>query len=345
VGAAAQIAFEPNGGLDSVRDDSYLRGFARSASASGIPIFIRFAGEFNGDWTRYSGDPAKYIEKWRLVRRVMREEAPNVAMAWVPNVIPEEKIDAYYPGDDYVDWVGVNAYTVHHHNNSLEHPAEHENPADLLRWIYDRYADRKPIMIGEYAATHYCKADGKELPQFAADKLRTLYASLPRLYPRVKAIHWYDIDNTSHRVRAGRDTNNFSLTDDETVLGAYRSAVRSPYFLPRVPKEDDTLETLRCERLKPRDTVSGTVRLSAWVKTWDEHPTVVYRLDGKPQAALNMLPYSLEWDTTRVPNGKHTLQATVLVDGRVVREETVELRVLNAKPAPSVRSGPARTIE
>ncbi|MCC2669425.1 MAG: hypothetical protein K0Q72_1896 [Armatimonadetes bacterium] len=344
-GAAAQIAFEPNGGLDSVRDDQYLRSFARSASAAGIPIFLRFAGEFNGDWTRYGGDPAKYIEKWRLVHRVMREEAPNVAMVWTPNVIPEEKIPAYYPGDDFVDWVGVNCYTVHHHNNSQEHPAEHENPADMLRWIYDRYAERKPIMIGEYAATHYCKADGKMLPQFAADKLRTLYASLPRLYPRVKAVHWYDIDNTSHRVRAGRDTNNFSLTDDETVLSAYRSAVRSPYFLPRVPKEDESLDTLRCERLKAGDLLSGTVRLSAWVKTWDEHPVVLYRLDGKPQAALIGLPYSLEWDTTRVSNGKHTLQVTVLAEGRMVRQEKVELRVLNAKPGPQNAAGAAARIK
>jgi hypothetical protein len=32
VGAAAQIAFEPNGGLDAVQDDGYLRGFARAGS-------------------------------------------------------------------------------------------------------------------------------------------------------------------------------------------------------------------------------------------------------------------------------------------------------------------------
>jgi len=329
VGAAAQIAFEPNGGLDAVQDGGYLRSFARAAGASGIPIFLRFAGEFNGDWVRYSGDPAKYVEKWRLVHRVMREEAPNVAMVWVPNVMPEEPIPAFYPGDEYVDWVGVNFYAVHHHNNSLEHPAEHENPADSLRWIYDRYSRKKPVMIGEFAATHYCRADDQQLPEFSADKLRALYAALPRLYPRVKAVHWYDIDNTTHQVRTGRDTNNFSLTDNETVLNAYRSAVRSPYFLSQVPASGESTPSVTYEGLKPGARLSGTVRLSAWVKSYVERPTVVYRLDGKPQAASNTLPYSLKWDTTRVPNGSHTLEVNVVSDGRVVREERVQLTVAN----------------
>lgn len=329
VGAAAQVAFEPNGGLEAVQDDGYLRGFARAMGDAGIPIFLRFAGEFNGDWVRYGGDPAKYVEKWRLVRRVMREEAPNVAMVWTPNVVPEEPIPSFYPGDDYVDWVGVNFYAVHHHNNSLEHPAEHENPADSLRWIYDRYSTKKPIMIAEFAATHYCRADNRQLPAFAADKLRALYAALPRLYPRVKAVHWYDIDNTTHQVRAGRDTNNFSLTDNETVLAAYRRAVRSPYYLSHLPASTESAPSVRYDGLKPGARLSGTVRLSAWVKSHVEHPTVVCRLDDKPQAALNMLPYALEWDTTHVPNGPHTLTATVIADGHVVREERVKLTVAN----------------
>lgn len=329
VGAAAQLAFEPNGGLDSVRDDAYLRGFARAAGASGIPVFLRFAGEFNGDWVRYHGDPVKYVEKWRLIHRVMHEEAPNVAMVWVPNVVPEEPIPAYYPGDDYVDWVGVNFYTVHHHNNSLAHPAEHENPADSLRWIYERYSNKKPVLIGEFAATHYCRADDQQLPEFAADKLRALYAALPRLYPRVKAVHWYNIDNTTHQVRAGRDTNNFSMTDNETVLNAYRSAVRSPYYLSHVPDNAESTASVRYDRLANGAKLAGTVRLSAWVKSYVEHPTVIYHLDGKPQVALSTLPYALEWDTSQVKNGPHTLRASVLVDGRVVQEEVISLMVQN----------------
>src|SRR5262249_52823587 len=86
IGAVPNIALEPNDGLDAVRDDGpavllaasgsgvrarnaygvsrgYLREFAREAAASGGPVFLRFASEMNGEWTRYHGDPALYREK------------------------------------------------------------------------------------------------------------------------------------------------------------------------------------------------------------------------------------------------------------------------------------------
>jgi hypothetical protein len=109
--AAAHIALSP-ASLHQVQDDGYLRTFARSAARCGIPVFLRFAGEMNGDWVPYHGHPALYIEKFRLVARVMHEEAPNVAMVWCPNDVPEHKIKAYYPGAQAVDWVGVNFYSV-----------------------------------------------------------------------------------------------------------------------------------------------------------------------------------------------------------------------------------------
>jgi hypothetical protein len=189
-------------------------------------------------------------------------------------------------------------------------------------------------MIGEFASTHYCRADDRQLPGFAADKLRALYAALPRLYPRVKAVHWYDIDNTTHAVRAGRDTNNFSLTDDETVLSAYRSAIRSPYYLSRVAGSGESQASVTYELCRPGTRLSGTVRLSAWAKSYVERPTVVYRLDGKPQAALDTLPFSLEWDTTHVANGPHTLEASVVADGRVLRTEQWRITVANEASRP-----------
>ncbi|MBI3945507.1 MAG: hypothetical protein HY321_06295 [Armatimonadetes bacterium] len=329
VGAAAQIAYEPTQGLEGVRDDATLQEFARAAAASGIPVFLRFAGEMNGDWVRYNRDPAEYIRKWRLVHGVMRRLAPNVAMVWTPNAIPEHNITRYYPGDDTVDWVGVNFYTVHHHNNLLSRPAEREDPADMLRFIYDRYAARKPIMVCEYAATHFCKADGKTLPRYAADKLRTLYTALPRRYPRVKAICWYDIDNTTHSVRAGRDINNYSLTDNEEVLAAYRDTVAGPYFLSTVETGGTRESGVRFEALAPGRTLSGSVRLSAWAKTHDDRPVVGYRLDGKPVLATAARPYEVEWDTRRAGNGEHTLEALVFVKGRVAARQSVSVRVVN----------------
>ncbi|UUZ85497.1 glycoside hydrolase family 26 protein [Paenibacillus sp. P26] len=139
-GAALQIGWEPAGGLDAVTEDT-VRQWAREAKASGIPIFLRYASEMNGDWVVWHGDPQKYIEKFRMVHDIMAQEAPNVAMIWSPGDVPMYSMDAYYPGDDAVDWVGVSMYTEPYENGD---PAQGSmlgtSPVERLDYLYKTYA-------------------------------------------------------------------------------------------------------------------------------------------------------------------------------------------------------------
>src|SRR5262249_25725893 len=156
--------------------------------------------EFNGEWVAYHGDPKLYRKKFRLVYRVMREEAPNVALVWTPYVLPKEFIAPYYPGDDAVDWVGANLYSVHHHNGRIDKPAGWEDQVKLLRWMYDRYSNRKPIQVSEYGATHYCQACAEEMPEFAIAKMKRFYQALPTVYPRAKMVYYFSVDTASQGI-------------------------------------------------------------------------------------------------------------------------------------------------
>jgi hypothetical protein len=326
-GAAIQIAWEPNHGLGPVADDSYLQGFARDAKTAGLPIFLRFASEMNGDWTEWSGDPARFIAAWRTVAEVMRRLAPNVAMVWAPNAVPEHNITDYYPGDEWVDWVGVNFYSVHHHDNDINRPAVREDPSDSLKFVYDTYSARKPIMVCETAVTHYCKACDQPVTEFAVDKTAQLFAALPRRYPRLKAICWYDINNLNNpEARPERRSNNFSLTEHEQVLAAYRRQVSSPYFLSHVV-ESESQDAERPVGLDSGAVLSGAVRLTAWVRAFVDRPTLLWRIDGQMQLASQTRPYDAEWDTTKVPAGKHELEALAVVEGKVVARQTLSLTV------------------
>lgn len=230
VDAAAHIALEPNLGLDSVRDDEYLHNLAQLLGESGRPIFLRYASEMNGDWTNYSGDSALYIEKWRLVHDIMEEEAPNVIMVWTVFTSPTSTMDAYYPGDAYVDWVGVNIYNVVYHNNDIEQYAADEDPLELLDYVYNAYSDRKPIQISEYGVTHYTITDNTKYVEFAISKLKRLYEGLKIDYPRVKSIFYFDVNNTANAPE-GRQINNYALTDELRILETYKSLIADPYFL------------------------------------------------------------------------------------------------------------------
>jgi hypothetical protein len=229
VGAMPHIAWEPNDGLGEIRDDAYLQGWAQACAYYQAPILLRFASEMNGDWEAYSGDPDLYIRKWRLVYSVIHSVAPNVIMCWCPFATPKSTIPLYYPGDAYVDWVGVNAYSVMYNEGNLNKRAV-DNAVQHLEFIYNLYADRKPIAVCEYAATHHCGAINKPTVDFAVREMRRMYETIETRFPRVRMINWFSVDTLSENLAH----NDYALTNNEEVLAAYRQIIASPHFLSRV---------------------------------------------------------------------------------------------------------------
>lgn len=324
-----QAACEPDCGLQAVQPGAALENWARSLGALKRPLFLRWGSEMNGDWVRWHGNPSQYIQKWRLVHDAMERLAPNVVMVWCPNATPVPQIDRYYPGDQYVDWVGVNSYVVAIHNNDPGQSAAHENPADLFSYIYRTYAARKPMMICETGVTHHSLALGRPDYAFAKARIGQLYGCLPRLYPRLKAICYYDVNNLKGTA-TGRPFNNYLLTDNAQVLDAYRRAIAPGYFLSGVQGRSGSLPPYT-ERLADGQTLQGMVHVSAWAKSWVIAPVVQYKLDGQVLAHSETCgTYDYQLDCSQLRPGPHTLTLTMLdkVGGRVLK--TVSYAILTA---------------
>ncbi|MEV4560749.1 glycosyl hydrolase [Kitasatospora sp. NPDC049285] len=98
--------------------DAYITRFARAVRDQRLPIVLRFAHEMNGDWYPWGSgvngnQPGDYAAAWRHVHDVFAaERADNVIWLWSPNVLRGVKGDLHklYPGDAYVDWLGMDAY-------------------------------------------------------------------------------------------------------------------------------------------------------------------------------------------------------------------------------------------
>ncbi|KAF0819540.1 hypothetical protein KIS4809_1401 [Bacillus sp. ZZV12-4809] len=241
-GGFPQVAWEPNNGLEEVKDDEYLRQFAKDAGELKVPILLRYASEMNGTWTFYSGHSEQYIEKWKLVHDVMEEEAPNVMMLWNVFTMPESTIDEFYPGDEYVDYVGVNIYNVFYHNDKIEAKSDFEDPLRLLDYVYNTYNHKKPIVIGEFGATNYTVTDGKHHDDFAVEKITRMYKYLPELYPRVKFIYYFDVNNLVNAPE-GRKINNYAITEKKSILNAYAANTKSGSYLSSIEENPDKSET------------------------------------------------------------------------------------------------------
>ncbi len=351
-GGAPQIAFEPNHGLEEVKDSEYLRNWARDAARSGVPIFLRWASEMNGTWMKYSDLPnqgdrfEQYKSKFRLVARIMHEEAPNVALVWTPFAQPQRDILKYYPGDEWVDWVGINIYSVYVNDGDPKRPAYDIDPLQQLQFIYVNFAERKPIHISEFAATVQCKGTGLDTVDFAINKMTRFYDGLRTQYPRVKAINWFCLDT----IRAGLANNNYSFLQNGRVLNTYTHLVSDPYFLSKVvstpndfaktikagstigaggvhlregtPSDLDllsnqsivaaTITEPRLRGVQNGEIVSGDLVLTAQIPQGLHPMGVVWKIDGRTVAMTNDAPFRVAIARKRFAVGSHSAQVQVM---------------------------------
>lgn len=272
------IAWEPHSGLNNVRDDAYLRGFAAAARAADWPIFIRFASEMNGKWTKWHGNPTLYKAKFRLAYNVVKRRAPRVAFIWCVNNPPLGSAHDYYPGDDGTDWVGVNFYSVPFADNDRNRPVHEQNPLALLDPIYARYATKKPIALCEFAASHRSIVENRDIADFSVEKLRLVYGALPLLYPRVKMINWFSM-NTIKYVTPGKTRSNYDLTDNARVLAAWKDATNTAHFLDRPATLGSDIAPVP-RPLRGQNLRRGS-RLHIFARSFDADAQVFAAVDGQ----------------------------------------------------------------
>jgi len=159
--------------LKSISDgkwDKRLIQWARDAKntkdkeGNSIPIMIDFALEMNGDWFAWSRPannpndntrPKRYKAAYKHIIDIFRGEGvKNVTWIFHPNFISEpdrqwNRAYAYYPGNDYIDWIGISLYT------SLD-PTSWEFFSEVFaESIVKQGLDKikKPFAIFEFAAT------------------------------------------------------------------------------------------------------------------------------------------------------------------------------------------------
>lgn len=259
--AIPHIALEPNNiafngvtvkGLDLVQEDEYLISLAKKLGEYNTPIFLRYASEMNGAWsTGYHGDPKKYIEKWKIIHDTMEKYAPNVVMIWVPNDEPAQLSDIYYPGDQYVDWVGVNTYHPMYSGNDINKPVKDLDQTTKIDYFYQKYAHKKPMFIGEYGTAHHTTVDNNaNNVSYSIKNMESFYTKIKNEYPRIKAIYYFNVNTQEDGSipEKARRIRNYSLTDERYGINfakAYKNVTSDNHFIKEV---DSSFENLSGEK-------------------------------------------------------------------------------------------------
>lgn len=146
-----QIGLYMVGALDmvvaGVYDDN-LKKLADFFNSHDRPFYLRIGYEFDAPDNAYL--PEKYIEAYRYIVHQLRDQGvQNVAFVWHAHgvVYPRSPRD-WYPGDEFVDWVGVSYFSPFNDEGMAR-------IAELARSL------GKPLMIAESTPVSLSTADGE----------------------------------------------------------------------------------------------------------------------------------------------------------------------------------------
>ena len=199
--------------------ETYVTEFLTAAKAWGKPMFLRFAHEMNGNWYPWDGAHngseeagERYKRAWIYIYNVKEAVgAANVTLVWSPNNtdLPNEAWntpEAYYPGDQYVDWIGMDGYNWGY--------AGWEDFDQIFSSVYQKLTSLtgKPLMIGEFSSAE----QGGDKAVWISDVLTRIKSS----YPRVKALCWFNIDKE----------RDWRVNSSVSAEAAWRGSISDSYF-------------------------------------------------------------------------------------------------------------------
>jgi hypothetical protein len=278
-GSMLEITMEPIVNMSTI-PDSLLIAFAQDCayvnSQYGVPILMRFGHEMNGPWTAYGMKPTMYIAGFRRMATIMRQYSNLTAMLWAPNVgytypfsantsqLPvvgsvdwklldtngdgnitdaDDPYGPYYPGDQYVDWVGLSLYVFQDQTTNLAFQTTYfsdymaANGTTITTLVdsaynqtshdfYKRYAKQKskPMCLPESGSPYHPAYGGLDDLTLKQTWWRQVFSTNTFTnYPMLKlVVNFEEEKNNDNGV-----LSDWRQTINSTVVTAYKSDITS----------------------------------------------------------------------------------------------------------------------
>ncbi len=304
-------------GLNEVNSgvyDDYISENARYLSSLTGKVILRFGAEvncWNDNTTKAREMITAYKKAYVRVAKVIREKAPNVALVFSPTVVSNLSvtIEDFYPGDEYVDWVGMSAYQDIHPaakntvsgEDAYYGRGHYDDMMVKIKHIVETYGDRKPIMISECGFA-YADRSGLQTQAHAVQKIKEFYSYVNCVYPQVKLVLYFDVPSAPVSGYA------YALEGNPAVLNAYNQTIADNAAMQG---------TLPGGVAKSYTNIDGFSEKTNTLdfKVYASYPghsktSVVVKVDGKKVISSSSAPYSFKIDADRLSTGVHTVLVT-----------------------------------
>lgn len=173
--------------------DAYLDGFIANVKKFNGPVRISLAPEMNSEWAPWGiGANGNTTEShkvfWQyVVNRFRSQGATNVSWIWSPNVRFYGDPCSYaqiYPGDSYVDFVGLDGYNW----GATQSWSVWQSFSEVFGASYNELLrlTAKNILIMEIGST--------EIGGDKAAWITQMFSDLRNRYPRIQGFTWFSIN-------------------------------------------------------------------------------------------------------------------------------------------------------
>ncbi|MBO0985305.1 OpgC domain-containing protein [Rathayibacter sp. SD072] len=257
-GSLAAITLRPSGdllGFDESDAEEAVAALADARQDDALPLYLRFAPDMNADWVQWGQAPEAYIGAFRAFSDAVHSDLPDAAVVWSPVAgaaypfqaarggtdpaldtdgdgllaAGDDPYGPYYPGDEYVDRVGLSAY--HDPSGGGQPLNEVPRPGALDTALagggdldfYQRFSEATGTpMLLETAAFFSPGAGGPGALEIKQEWWRQVIAAVsgPQ-YPLLDVVLWRD--SSAARAVVGEVVIDWSISTDAETAAAFRA--------------------------------------------------------------------------------------------------------------------------
>ena len=320
-GATVMFAWNTALFLPNVEEYSdYIKNTIDYLGSTGVNIILRFSNEMN---VAPNGDnPSEYIRAFRYVADMAHKKS-NIAVCWAPNDISalDRGFKEYYPGDEYVDWVGVSLY-MNRFFKGVPNLDARQQDIDDTYFLCGDYADpslrvsdivefmqaegiNKPLAISECGTPQKTNFT-EDCLKWGAAHMGKLYGELIRNYPQIKFICYFNIERRD-------ESQRYQLYDSPQLTEEYINAVSDDIFLESGKKQIGFCYNSVIPDVLNSETLE--ISASAYYPHTD-YGTVTYFIDGVYAGSSTVAPYNYMLDLSGLLEGQHILKVNYAQDGQ-----------------------------
>lgn len=210
--------------------DDYIKSFALQMRELKRPVFLRFAHEFDNPfypWYDNSNNSASNFKKaWIHTYEIFKKNnALNVI--WIWNPWKSEDVDSFYPGKEYVDWIGVNILNY----GQLNKDGKWHDFEDLYEPFHNKFKNlpQTPVMISELGTI---KRDQNQAEWFS-----DAFIAINNDYKEIKSVIFFnsEVDNNWPNGLQMKENLDWTLTKNRVIKNTFSSKEVPDYIFQPLP--------------------------------------------------------------------------------------------------------------